>query len=162
MPVNNSTANRGYQLPHPSNLVSDDINRLIAAFNAIDADVATAILAIAGKAAATHGHVINDVAGLQSALDGKMVAGTAGVLTAIAGAAFGSIGSYVWANYSNQVPNVYPYVYQYLQFGDTTSGGRLALFDSSGANVSTVFAGTWRYLGGTSFGDGYGLFLRIA
>lgn len=74
MTVNNSTANRGYQLPHPSNFVSDDVNRLIAAFNAIDADVAAAILAIAGKAATGHGHLINDVAGLQAALDGKMSA----------------------------------------------------------------------------------------
>lgn len=34
-----NTANRGYQLPHPSNLLADDVTRLRSALTAIDADV---------------------------------------------------------------------------------------------------------------------------
>lgn len=74
MPVNNTTPNRGYQLPFASNKLNEDVARLIAALGAIDTDMAAAMAGLLTKAAATHGHVISDVAGLQGALDGKMSA----------------------------------------------------------------------------------------
>ena len=74
MPVNDTTANRGYQLPHATNNLDYDIARLRASFNAIDADVGSLLTSVAGKAAVSHTHVISDVSGLQSALDAKMAA----------------------------------------------------------------------------------------
>lgn len=65
------TPNRGYPLPDPTNKISDDVLRLIAAFEALDADVAQILLALAAKAAAVHNHAISDVQGLESALAGK-------------------------------------------------------------------------------------------
>lgn len=73
--ADNNTPNRGYQLPDAPNLLSSDVHRLVAALNAIDADMASMILLIAGKANASHTHAIGDVGGLQSALDGKATYG---------------------------------------------------------------------------------------
>lgn len=42
--VDNRTANRNYPLPDLTNLLSDDWPRLIAAFTAIDADIANALI----------------------------------------------------------------------------------------------------------------------
>ncbi len=76
MPVNNTTSNRGYQLPHPTNFVDEDILRLISALNAIDVDVASLFTSMSGKASASHGHVIGDISGLASALANKLDVGT--------------------------------------------------------------------------------------
>jgi hypothetical protein len=72
MPVNDTTTNRGYQLPHATNNLDYDVARLRASFNAIDADIAGLLTSVAGKAATSHTHVISDVSGLQAALDGKL------------------------------------------------------------------------------------------
>lgn len=76
MPVDNTTANRGYQLPYATNQLDYDVARIIAALNGIDVDVASLFASLAGKAAAVHGHAITDVSGLQAALDGKIGTGT--------------------------------------------------------------------------------------
>lgn len=79
MPVENTTANRGYQLPDASNDIADDVYRLIAGLEAIDIDVAGLLASLAGKAAAIHTHVIADTTGLQSALDAKEAVANKGV-----------------------------------------------------------------------------------
>jgi hypothetical protein len=84
MTVENTTPNRGYQLPDGTNDLADDVLRLIAALSAIDVDVANQIVAIAGKAAFVHGHVIDDVTGLASALAAKMDADQRGVTNGVA------------------------------------------------------------------------------
>lgn len=71
MPVENVTANRGYELPDLSNDLDFDVFRLINALTAIDLDVASAFTELAGKSDLGHVHAIADVTGLQSALDGK-------------------------------------------------------------------------------------------
>jgi hypothetical protein len=76
MPDNETTANRGYQLPHATNNLDQDVARLRAAFNAIDGDVSGLLTAVAGKAATGHTHAISDVSGLQSALNAKLDAGS--------------------------------------------------------------------------------------
>lgn len=53
MPVNDTTANRAYQKPNPSNLLSDDVERLRSALEAIDADVAALLLTKAALASPT-------------------------------------------------------------------------------------------------------------
>ena len=83
MPVNNTTSNRGYQLPHATNFLDEDVARLIAALGAIDNDMAAVMAGLLARAAATHGHVINDVAGLQAALDAKMSASVQLALAAL-------------------------------------------------------------------------------
>lgn len=40
MAINDTTTNRGYQLPNAANLLAEDVVRLRAALNAIDGDVA--------------------------------------------------------------------------------------------------------------------------
>ncbi|TIR24033.1 MAG: hypothetical protein E5X34_13340 [Mesorhizobium sp.] len=71
MPVENTTPNRGYQLPFGSNNLEDDVLRLIAALSAIDVDVAGLLVSVAQRALLVHGHVIADTTGLQAALDSK-------------------------------------------------------------------------------------------
>ena len=71
MAIENTTPNRGYQLPHGANQLADDVLRIIAAIGAIDVDMAARIVEIAGKASAVHGHVLADVTGLVSALAAK-------------------------------------------------------------------------------------------
>lgn len=71
MTTNNVSANRSYPLPYSTNLLDEDVTRLISAINAIDTDVAAALAGLLTKSSTGHGHVINDVAGLQSALDSK-------------------------------------------------------------------------------------------
>lgn len=68
MVVENTTPNRGYQLPHETNDLADDVPRLIAAIMGIDVEIAAMLVAIAGKADAEHGHVIADITGLAAAL----------------------------------------------------------------------------------------------
>jgi hypothetical protein len=70
-----NTANRNYPLPVPSNPVRDDVARLIAAFEAVDGDVAGLLAALATKAAINHGHSLADIAGLVDALNGKAAVG---------------------------------------------------------------------------------------
>ena len=53
MPVNDTTASRAYQKPNPSNLLSDDVERLRSALEAIDADVAALLLTKAALASPT-------------------------------------------------------------------------------------------------------------
>lgn len=50
MSVDETTANRNYPKPHAGNDIDHDIARLIAAFDAIDGDMATTIASIAGFA----------------------------------------------------------------------------------------------------------------
>ncbi|BCM19258.1 hypothetical protein [Mesorhizobium sp. J8] len=71
MPVENTTPNRGYQLPFGSNNLEDDVLRLIAALSAIDVDVAGLLVSVAQRALLVHSHVIADTTGLQAALDAK-------------------------------------------------------------------------------------------
>ncbi|RWD71651.1 hypothetical protein [Mesorhizobium sp.] len=71
MPVENTTPNRGYQLPFGSNDLEDDVLRLIAALSAIDVDVAGLLVSVAQRAMLVHSHVIADTTGLQAALDAK-------------------------------------------------------------------------------------------
>ncbi|CDX55877.1 hypothetical protein MPL3365_210107 [Mesorhizobium plurifarium] len=71
MPVENTTPNRGYQLPDGSNNLEDDVLRLIAALSAIDVDVAGLLVSVAQRALLVHSHVIADTTGLQAALDSK-------------------------------------------------------------------------------------------
>ncbi|OBQ91418.1 hypothetical protein [Mesorhizobium sp. AA23] len=71
MPVENSTPNRGYQLPDGSNNLEDDVLRLIAALSAIDLDIAGLLVSVAQRALLVHSHVIADTTGLQAALDSK-------------------------------------------------------------------------------------------
>lgn len=54
----------------------DTLNELAAALGDDANFASTVTTALAGKAAAVHGHVIADVTGLQDALNGKQVAGT--------------------------------------------------------------------------------------
>jgi hypothetical protein len=75
MPVENTTTNRGYELPYVSNFLDEDVARIINALEAIDVDVASLFTSMSGKASASHGHVINDISGLQAALDGKLNVG---------------------------------------------------------------------------------------
>jgi len=48
MPVDNTTDNRGYDLPHASNNLSDDVGRIITAMEKMDGDVATLFASVAG------------------------------------------------------------------------------------------------------------------
>lgn len=72
--TDNRTAERDYQLPDGTNLLSDDVLRLIAALQAVDTDVAALFAGLATKAAAVHQHQIADITSLQTALDGKAAA----------------------------------------------------------------------------------------
>ncbi|WP_342361408.1 tail fiber protein [Terrarubrum flagellatum] len=69
--IDDRTSHRGYQQPNPANNASDDAVRLAAALALIDTDVDGLITAVAGKAAAVHGHPINQITGLTEALNGK-------------------------------------------------------------------------------------------
>lgn len=68
MVVENTTPNRGYQLPHETNDLADDVLRLIAAIMGIDVEIAAMLVAIASKADAEHDHVIANITGLAAAL----------------------------------------------------------------------------------------------
>ncbi|MDG4877657.1 hypothetical protein P9273_21375 [Mesorhizobium sp. WSM4935] len=71
MSVENTTPNRRYQLPFGSNNLEDDVLRLVAAFSAIDVDIAGLLVSVAQRALLVHSHVIADTTGLQAALDSK-------------------------------------------------------------------------------------------
>lgn len=73
--VSNVTANRGYQLPDATTKLKDDVLRVIAAFSAIDADIATLLLALAGKSNTGHGHGMDAIVGLIAALGNKLDVG---------------------------------------------------------------------------------------
>lgn len=60
MPIDNVTPNRGYQLPAAGNSLAHDLVRLIAAILAVDADVASALTAIASKAPADSPHLTGE------------------------------------------------------------------------------------------------------
>lgn len=66
-----ATSNRNYPLPEPERLVSEDVARLILATEMIDADIASILISLAGKAAGDHAHTISDIADLASILAGK-------------------------------------------------------------------------------------------
>lgn len=70
-----TTPNRGYQLPAPGSKLKDDVLRLIAAFGAIDTDVANLLLALADKSNVGHGHAMAEITGLVSALGNKLDVG---------------------------------------------------------------------------------------
>ena len=70
-----NTTNRSYPKPVATNHVSDDVLLLQAAFDAIDADMAAAYVALANRSLVGHTHAIADVTGLQAALDGKSPTG---------------------------------------------------------------------------------------
>jgi hypothetical protein len=71
MAIVDDRTSRNYPLPHASNKLPEDVERLREAFTAIDTDMAAALLQIAGKAAAAHVHAMGDVTGLVAALAGK-------------------------------------------------------------------------------------------
>lgn len=72
MPITDQrTASQNYPLPHPTNKIVDDVERIRQALGAIDADVASLILGLAAKAAAVHTHALADIVGLVTALAGK-------------------------------------------------------------------------------------------
>lgn len=94
--VDSRTAERDYQLPDPTNNLSDDVVRLIAALQAIDADAAALFAALAGKAELLHQHGFADIPGLQEELNGKAALGHAHALNDlsdvdVAGAANGHL-----------------------------------------------------------------------
>ncbi len=66
-----NTANRSYPKPVSSHNVADDLAPLQTAFDMIDADIAAALVSLAGKAATAHSHQMVDVLGLSTALAGK-------------------------------------------------------------------------------------------
>ncbi len=72
--VANVTSGRGYQLPDPTNLLSEDVLRLVTAIQGVDTDIVAVLSGLSGKAAAVHVHAIADVTGLTSALAGKAAA----------------------------------------------------------------------------------------
>ncbi len=65
-----NTQNQNYPLPAAGELLSDDINKLIAAFNAIDVDISQMVAGLEGKATTGHNHTIADITSLQDALNG--------------------------------------------------------------------------------------------
>ena len=69
--VSETTTGRGYELPHPTNRLADDVYRLRAGLGQVDVDVVAILAALAGKANAVHIHVIADIDGLSAALAGK-------------------------------------------------------------------------------------------
>lgn len=71
MTVTNATPGRGYDLPDPTNKLSEDVLRLITALQEVDSDLVAAFAAIAGKAAASHNHPTSDILGLSTLLAGK-------------------------------------------------------------------------------------------
>jgi hypothetical protein len=94
--IDDRTTNQNYTLPNGANLLGDDVSRVRAAFGAIDTDMAATLASLAGKAAATHNHIISDVAGLQAALDTKLT--SASLSTYVTATSLTSIlGSYVTA-----------------------------------------------------------------
>ncbi|MEI2386030.1 hypothetical protein [Breoghania sp. JC706] len=66
-----TTANREYPQPHPSNEPAEDVARIIAALDAIDADVAAILSDLAAKAEAGHTHTIAEITNLASTLAAK-------------------------------------------------------------------------------------------
>lgn len=69
--IDDRTANRDYLLPNGENNLEDDVGRLRSTVTAIDLDVASILVALAGKAATLHDHGIGDITGLVTALLGK-------------------------------------------------------------------------------------------
>ncbi|WP_336801811.1 hypothetical protein [Kaistia sp. MMO-174] len=66
------TDNREYLLPNAANrMKSEDVPRLIASLQMIDADIAAIITGMVGFAPKDHQHAIADIIGLASALSGK-------------------------------------------------------------------------------------------
>jgi hypothetical protein len=101
------TPNRSYPLPDPTNPVASDVYRIVAALTAIDTDIAAALVSIAARAAAVHGHAIADVAGLQGALDGKSGTSHAHALddlTDVSGASAAPAGNLLVKTASGWVP----------------------------------------------------------
>ncbi|QFT69304.1 hypothetical protein FIU93_21130 [Labrenzia sp. THAF35] len=69
MPTDAITAQLGIPMPDPANDVDYDFTRLILAMEMIDGFIHALQTALAGVAAANHGHVIDDVEGLQAELN---------------------------------------------------------------------------------------------
>lgn len=69
--IDDRTAGRGYALPNPANKIKDDVVRLREALAAVDGDVVDILAALLTKAAAVHGHSIDQITGLVSTLAGK-------------------------------------------------------------------------------------------
>jgi hypothetical protein len=72
--MSEQTPNRGYDIPVPTNRLSEDVHRLRAAFEALDADVQQILIGLAGRALLQHAHAMGDIQGLISALAGKAAA----------------------------------------------------------------------------------------
>lgn len=85
MPVTNTTANRGYQLPNEVNNLADDVARIIAALSAIDIDIANTLADVAGRALAEHAHTIADTTGLAAALTAREETANKGAANGYAG-----------------------------------------------------------------------------
>jgi hypothetical protein len=72
MATDNRTLNRDYRLPNAANkMKSEDLPRLILSLEMLDADMATVIAEILGKADDDHVHEMGEITGLVSALSGK-------------------------------------------------------------------------------------------
>ncbi|KAB0269069.1 tail fiber protein [Microvirga brassicacearum] len=69
--IDDRSPNRNYPIPNAANDMVDDVVRIAAAINGIDADVYGLILAVGQKAAIEHTHSIGQINGLQSTLDDK-------------------------------------------------------------------------------------------
>lgn len=85
MTIQNETPGRDYDLPAPSNRLSEDVLRLITALTEIDADVTAILAALADKAGAAHTHAIADVIGLSVALSGFAPANHTHTLASLSG-----------------------------------------------------------------------------
>lgn len=77
MPIDQTTPNRAYPLPHSDNTLAHDVERLRQAFNSLDVDVRDLVIALGLKAAVAHTHAMSDISGLDLALAGKMSIGSA-------------------------------------------------------------------------------------
>lgn len=69
--IDDKTLERLWPLPHPTNLLKDDVLRLRQAFTMGDADTAFLLNELLLKSNVGHHHPISDVDGLPAALDGK-------------------------------------------------------------------------------------------
>ncbi len=133
-----NTANRGYQLPNPANFLDEDVLRLISALQAIDADMASVLAGLLGKAAAAHGHVINDVAGLQQALDGKQAVGVYGSLGSLSDVSSAAPANNMFLRFSGSewIPVVFD---ASMIAGGTISAARLPSYLAS-TSLSSTYA----------------------
>lgn len=93
MPTDARSTLRNYPVPHPDNQISQEFPRLITALEMIDADVASLITSLAGKASSSHTHGISDIDGLQAALNAKASTAHTHTLNDLSNVSTGGAGS---------------------------------------------------------------------